>query len=46
MCVEDRITGAVRIGDIRTVTDNAEKPKDAQVKTEKNIKEKFGVERN
>ncbi len=38
LCNEDRIPGAFRIGNAWAIPDNAEKPKDARIKSGKYIK--------
>lgn len=38
LCSEDRIPGATRIGSIWAIPDDAEKPKDARIKSGRYIK--------
>ena len=38
LCAEGRISGAMRIGTIWAIPENAEKPKDARIKSGKYIK--------
>lgn len=38
LCITDRIPGATRIGNMWVIPDDAEKPKDARIKSGKYIK--------
>ena len=44
LCAEDRIPGATRIGNYWAIPDDAEKPKDARIKSGRYIKQKKNAE--
>jgi len=44
LCAEDRIPGATRIGNYWAIPDDAEKPKDARIKSGRYIKQKKSAE--
>lgn len=44
LCAEDRIPGAMRIGNYWAIPDDAEKPKDGRIKTGRYIKQNKAAE--
>lgn len=46
LCNEERIQGAIRIGNVWAIPDNAPKPTDARVKSGKYIKNKPESDKN
>jgi len=44
LCTEDRIPGAMRIGNYWAIPEDAEKPKDARIKSGRYIKQKKAEE--